>query len=206
MAGRKRLKRVNARGIARFLDNTERGKKGKFRLCRICMQAEAFDALYEFARAKEVLMTTEISYGQFWSEWLVPVLGRHIHMRYVTKCLSDHIRPALRREMFIYELEEGRRAGHVPSERDIDDFCLGRAPRPDLMTGTSRPTGGELVSPETLVDPASDEEVEIYDLKGIQSCVEGGPEEDGVTHYKLVYWRRALDAEKITPENDGDSA
>lgn len=196
MARRLRLKRQAGGFLGKFLDARVHGNgkspKTGFN-CKICLNEPLFDSLYEFARAKELLGTTDLTYTDFRTQYVWPVFGRAVAplgaQRY---CLREHIRPALRREAFIYELEQARREGHAPRESDIVDFCLGRNPSEELLS-LGRETGWDVdhmpeVSPhgpESPIEPLDEIEKALYD-----PSLDGG-----VTRYKLVYWREAFKAE-----------
>jgi len=210
MTGRKRLKRTLAPGLVRFLDAPARGRQtaGHRGMCRICIQPELYDAVYEFARARELLRTTDITYRSFFAEYVSPVFGRRVSYKHMSNCLSDHVRPALKKEAFIYELEQSRREGRAPLTRDIDDFCLGRPLRSDFTvdSGSSwfAPGVSDLDDPDRPCDKLTEEDLELYRIRGIEECLQDPEEEDGVTHYRLVYWANTLTQDRCGLENCND--
>lgn len=178
------------RGVMRMLDVPVSSPTGR---CRICGVPEAFDALYEFARAKELLETTDINYSEFISQYLRVVFGPVMTRTRVDQCLRNHIRPSLRREAMIYEIDAARREGRAPTERDIDDFCLGRWSPLSLRVG--RPLGdrseGSLDDPNGVVDPFTKEEWSTYSIADVVERLYPDGDTEGVTLYRLTYWNRA---------------
>ena len=176
-------------------------------MCRICIQPELYDALYEFARARELLRTTDIHYRTFVSEYIIPVFGKRVSYKHVSNCLSYHIRPALKREAVIYELEHARREGRAPLVRDIDDFCLGREPRSDFHSMDHESWTEKNARPSDLdvekipVDQLTEEDIRLY---GIEKTLQDTESDAGVTHYQLVYWSNALTQDRCDPEQEND--
>ena len=200
MKGRLRLRRDPGGYLAKFTDARVHGAgKSKRRKhgCRICVNEMLFDNLYEFARARELLGTTDISYNQFILEYVHPVFGATVApKRTLLKCLDEHVRPALRREAFVYELERAQREGYAATEQDINDFCLGRPPSKELLKrvtleGTRDSEDAALMDPSAEVEILADIEKALYD-----------PDLDGgVTRHKLVYWREALTKDRLRAKN-----
>ena len=201
MRGRLRLRRQPGGFLAKFTDARVVGKGKSMKRghgCRICVNEVLFDNLYEFARARELLGTTDISYGDFIKQYIWPVFGHAMAPRKaIYNCLDEHIRPGLRREAFIYELEQDQREGRLVSERDIDDFCLGRPPRKELLERlavdhTSPVDDAPLTSPEAEIEIMAEIERTLYDPSL----------DDGVTRHKLVYWREALTNDSQRAKNN----
>ena len=195
----------------RFLDHVPQNRSSGFQRnngCIVCANIPLFDALYEFSKAKEVLGTTDLTINDFHRTYAKPVYGQMANIRYLNHCLSKHIRPALRYEIWRSELEEERREGRAASQQDIDDFCLGRPPSNELLArfqksvsdagyGNSARTPMVSEGAEAMLPPEDGVDFELYHLAEMERAIYDPSLDRGVTRYALIYWRDAIDRDRI---------
>lgn len=185
---RVRLRKGIARGLQAMLEASVPPRS-----CFICGVPEAFDALYEFARARELLRTTQITYSEFRSQYMVPVFGPVITKDRMNNCLRKHVRPSLRREAYLYELEHARRHNKAPEVRDIDDFCLGRPMRSQFRLTCDGEENINDTSPlgEEPVAPASPDDIRLHEVAEVVDRLYPDCDQ-GETLYKLLYWEQSI--------------
>ena len=159
--------------------------------CNVCAHEVARQSTHEFCRAKEVFKTTHLAYSTFLKEYIEGVIGFPVSYQSFMAHVNNHVRPALRREMREWEIENAR-DGEPWAPPTLDDFLVS----PEVCKGemTLSRTQFEFIEDDKGVEPIEDlDEDEYPEAKSLKTR-DMDPEE-GMGKTSARFWKSHHDDE-----------